>query len=462
MQAIGLRMKHGWKTRDQEDSGRLFSNQALMSLILPLVIEQILAVSVGMADTMMVSSVGDAATSGVSLVDMINNLFINVFAAVATGGAVVSSQYLGQKRKNQACRAANQLILITGIVAAAIMMFCILLRGRLLNVIYHGVAEDVMDYAVIYLIISAASYPFLAVYNSCAALFRSMGNSKISMEASIVMNGVNIAGNALFIFGMGWGVAGAAIASLISRVIACAILLALLRNEKLDIHIDRDWKWNPQMVRQILNIGIPNGIENSIFQLGRVLVVGIIALFGTTQIAANAIANNLDGMGVLPGTAMNLAIISVIGRCVGAGDFGQAEYYAKKLIKITYAINGISCGLVILTIPLTLRLYGVSGEARQLGAILAVIHCGCGMLIWPIAFCLANVLRAANDVKFPMTVSILSMLIFRIGFSYVLAIGLGWGAIGVWWAMVVDWIVRAAFFGWRFLSGRWKTFYKAA
>lgn len=452
-------MKNGI-TRNQGD-GRLFSNQDLKRLIFPLIIEQILAVSVGMADTMMVSSVGDAATSGVSLVDMINNLFINVFAAVATGGAVVSAQFLGQRRKDQACRAANQLILITGIVAAAIMVFCISLRENLLGVIYHGVAEDVMRQAVIYLVISAASYPFLAVYNSCAALFRSMGNSKISMEASIVMNGVNVAGNALFIFIMGWGVAGAAIASLISRVIACGILLVLLRNEKLDIHIIRDWKWDGRMMKQILHIGIPNGIENSIFQLGRVLVVGIIALFGTSQIAANAIANNLDSMGVLPGMAMNLAIISVIGRCVGAGDFGQAEYYAKKLLKITYIVNGICSSLVILTMPLTLRLYGVSEEALRLGAILAAIHCGCGILIWPVAFCLANVLRAANDVKFPMCVSILSMIIFRIGFSYVLAIGLSWGAVGVWWAMIADWIVRASFFIWRFLNGKWKTFYQA-
>lgn len=446
----------------QESGGMLFSNQDLRRLIFPLIIEQILAVSVGMADTMMVSSVGDAATSGVSLVDMINNLFINVFAAVATGGAVVSAQFLGQKRRDQACRAANQLILITGIVAAAIMILCITLREGLLHVIYRGVAEDVMRNAVIYLVLSAASYPFLAVYNSCAALFRSMGNSKISMDVSIVMNVVNVAGNAVFIFWMGWGVAGAAIASLISRMIACGILMYLLRDEKLDIHLIGDWKWNGRMMKQILHIGIPNGIENSIFQLGRVLVVGIIALFGTTQIAANAIANNLDSMGVLPGVAMNLAIISVIGRCVGAGNFGQAEYYAKKLIKLTYVINGVCCGLVIVTMPLTLRLYGVSEDALRLGAILAVIHCGCGILIWPVSFCLANVLRAANDVKFPMCVSILSMIIFRIGFSYVLAIGLSWGAIGVWWAMVADWIVRAGFFVWRFVNGRWKTFYRTA
>ena len=447
---------------EQNEAGaRMFSNQDLKRLILPLIVEQILAVSVGMVDTMMVSSAGEAATSGVSLVDMVNTLFINIFAAVATGGAVVSSQYLGQRRRDRACQSANQLILITGTLSLIIMGLCILLRRGVLVLLYGGVAEDVMANALVYLTISALSYPFLAVYNSCAALFRSMGNSKISMQASIIMNIINVIGDSLFIFVFHWGVAGAAAASLISRMTACFILLVRLGSQNLDIFIGGKWKFNFRMVKQILGIGIPNGIENSIFQLGRVLVVGIIAMFGTTQIAANAIANNLDGMGVLPGQAMNLAMITVVGRCVGAGDFDQAGYYAKKMMKITYIVNGLCCIAVILTMPISLSLYRLSREALELGAILVLIHDGCAVFLWPSSFCLANVLRAASDVRFPMCVSILSMIIFRIGFSYLLAVGLGMGAVGVWWAMIADWTVRSALFGRRFASGKWKTFYHA-
>ncbi len=435
----------------------LFSNQDLARLIGPLIIEQILAVTVGIMDTMMVSSAGEAATSGVSLVDMISNLIINIFAAVATGGAVVTSHHLGRGDRREARRSAGQLLVITALIAVVIMVFSIVCRRPLLNTLYRGIEADVMRNALIYLVISALSYPFLAVYNSCAALFRSMGNSRISMQVSIVMNLINVAGNAWFIFGMGWGVAGAALATLISRIVACVVLFVRLHNPGLEVCLERGWlRWDGATIRRILHIGIPNGVENSIFQLGRVLVVSIIATFGTVQIAANAVANNFDGMGVLPGQAMNLAMITVIGQCVGAGDYDQAEYYAKKMMKITYLINSLCCACVILSLPLTLKLYNLSYETLKLSFFLILIHDGFAILMWPSAFTLANVLRASGDVRFPMVVSIASMIVFRIGLSYVIGIGMGLGAIGVWIAMVVDWIARMSCFIGRYMSGRWK------
>lgn len=457
MQSIHDMKKQPVKKKELNPSNGLFTNQVLKRLIVPLIIEQILAVTVGMADTMMVSSVGEAATSGVSLVDMINNLLINLFAAISTGGAVVSSQFLGQKNKDRACEAANQLLLVTGLISVVVMAVTILFRRGFLGLLYGSIEADVMKNALIYLVLSAVSYPFLAIYNSCAALFRSMGNSKISMQVSIIMNMMNVCGNALFIFVLHMGVAGAATASLISRMVACLILVMRLRNKGLEIHImPKHFKWNRSLVRKILHIGIPSGVENSVFQLGRVLVVGIIAMFGTAEIAANAVANNLDSLGVLPGQAMSLAMITVIGRCVGAGDFNQADYYAKKMMKLTYLINGLCCAGVLLTMPLTLRLYGLSDTTLKLAALLVLIHNGCAIFLWPASFTLTNVLRAANDVKFPMVVSIMSMVILRIGGGYILAVVLGLGAVGIWCAMVLDWIMRVTLFVGRYRSGKWK------
>ena len=444
-------------------SSYLFSNTDLKRLIIPLVIEQILAITVGMADTMMVSSAGEAAASGVSLVDMINTLLINLFAAVSTGGAVVASQFLGQRRPDRAREAANQLVLVTGLISLLFMAGAICFRRALLHLLYGNIEADVLQNALTYLIISAFSYPFLAVYNSCAAIFRSMGNSKISMQAALVMNIVNISGDALLIFGLQLGVAGAALASLAGRMTACFILLVRLHNQKLPVFLNLHhggWKFRPAMVRSILHIGIPGGIENSIFQLGRVLVVSMITLFGTSQIAANAVANNLDGLGVLPGQAMNLAMITVIGQCVGAHDFKQAEFYAKKMMRLTYLINGLCCAAVILSMPLTLQLYGgLSEETLKLAFLLVLLHDGFAILLWPASFTLSNVLRAANDVAYPMVVSILSMVIVRLGIGHFFAVSLGFGAIGVWVAMVLDWVVRLFFFVRRYCSGAWKTFY---
>ncbi len=437
----------------------LFSKEDLKKLIIPLIFEQTLAIMVGMADTMMISSVGEAAVSGVSLVDMFNNLIISVLAALATGGAVVTSQYIGAGKREDACRSAKQLIVSALVITMVITLLVIAARKPILNLFFGSIEADVMKNALIYLVISALSFPFLAVYNCSAALFRSMGNAQITFKVSVLMNIINVAGNAVCLFLLKMGVAGVAIPTLLSRALAGILLYILLRNPENMIYLTKErFRLEPAVVRKILYIGIPSGIENGIFQLGRVVVVSIIAGFGTAQIAANGVANSLDGVGCIVGGAMNLAMITVIGRCVGAGDEGQVRYYTKKLLRITYVSTAIINITMLSMLNWILSFYGLGEEAARLSYILVMIHNGMAIFLWPASFVLPNMLRACNDVRFTMVVSIFSMIIFRIGFSVVFGIQMELGAIGVWMAMLLDWIFRVCCFVGRYLKGSWRRY----
>ena len=441
----------------------MFSRKALTKLIVPLVIEQFLAVLVGMADIMMVSSAGEAAVSSVALVDLINLLILNIFAALATGGAVVAAQAIGARDRERASHIANQLIYIVFGISVVITILVLLLKGPLLRLLFGQVEQTVMAGAISYFAITALSYPFIAVYNGGAALFRAMGNSKVSMGISALMNAINIAGNALCVFGLGMGVEGVALPSVVSRAVAAVVILLLLRNPRNLVHLEHlfSFRFDPPLMSAILRIGIPNSLENSVFQLGRVLLVSLISTFGTVQIAANAVANNLDGMGVIPGKAISLAMITVVGRCVGARDDEQAIYYTRKLTLWAYIAMALSNGAILIFLPKLIGIYALSGETMVLSELLVQIHAACAILLWSPSFVLPNALRAANDVKFTMVVSILSMAVWRLGFSYLLCSRLGWGAVGVWIAMVIDWICRVTCFALRFGSGAWKTKYQA-
>ncbi|HIX32890.1 MAG TPA: MATE family efflux transporter [Candidatus Gemmiger avium] len=440
--------------------GYLFSNEALMALMVPLVIEQFLAAAVGMADTMMVSRAGEAAISGVSLVDMINKLIFQLLAALATGGAVVTSQFLGARARHKASDSAGQLVLLSALAGTGIMLFTLALAHPMMRLFFGQITDDVMAAGLLYLRIVALSYPFLALYNAGAALFRSMGNSKVSMQVSVLVNVLNVIGNAICVFGLGMGVAGVAIPSLISYIVGAALMLWLLRSPDMPLPVGFTIRLQGDMARSILGIGIPSAMENSVFQLGRIVVVSMISLSGTVQIAANAVANNLDGLAIIPGQAYELAMIAVVGRCIGARDMRQARYYTGRLMKGSY-LSLAAVSLVMLAgLPLLLGLYEISDATWQLAWLLVVIHLTVGMLIWPASFVLPCALRAANDVKFPMWVSILSMVIWRLGFSYLLAVRMEWGAVGVWIAMVVDWVCRTICFAGRWKSGRWEHFYK--
>ena len=441
--------------------GPIFTTNDLLRLIVPLLIEQLLATTVGMADTMMVSRCGEAAISGVSLVDMINNLIINLLAALATGGAVVVSQYLGAGRKKETDDSAGQLVLLSLLLGLGLGLFSWALARPMLRLFYGSIEADVLDAGVRYLQVTALSYPFLALYNAGAAIFRSMGNSKISMQISLLMNAINIVGNAVCIFGLNMYVEGVAWPTVISRALAAALILAACGRKSNTVQARMTLRVDGGLARRILGIGIPSAFENSLFQAGRIVVVSMISLFGTVQIAANAVANNLDGMGCIPGQAISLAMITVVGRCVGAQDNEQAAAYARRLLKGTYLTMGLFNGAILLFVKPLVGIYALSGETMELAILLVRIHCGCGLLLWPVAFVLPNALRAANDVRFTMTVSVLSMAVWRLGFSYLLGVQMGYGSVGVWIAMVIDWICRSACFVGRFRSGVWKTKYLA-
>lgn len=310
----------------------MFSTEQLQKLIYPLIIEQILAITVGMADTIMISYAGESAMSGVSLVDMINTLMINIFIAVSTGGAVILSQYLGSKNTKKASKAASQLIMISAVIAIVFMIVFILGNHFILKLFFGAIEFDVMKNAKIYFLISACSYPFIAIFDSCSAIFRSMGNSKVSMEISVGMNILNGIGNAILIFGFSMGVMGAALSTLFARIIGTLFIFILLdrRRNLVAVSVKEIFTWDKEIIYRILYIGIPSGIENGIFQLGRVLVVSIISTYGTAQIAANAVANGLDSMGTIAGQAMNLAMLTVIGYCMGAGKKKKLFFIQKN------------------------------------------------------------------------------------------------------------------------------------
>ncbi|MBQ5709425.1 MAG: MATE family efflux transporter [Anaerotignum sp.] len=435
-----------------------FSNHDLKRFILPVIIEQFLALLVGMADSIMVASSGEHAVSGVSLVDNIFILLIYLFAAMATGGSVVMGQYLGQRNQEKANQAVNQLILFTGLLAVVITAGLYLSRNLILHNVFGDIEANVMEAAKTYLLIVSASIPFLALYNAGAAVFRTMGNAQVPMYLSMAMNAINVGGNALLIFGFHMGVAGAAIATLVSRVISGVIITILLTKPTLMLHLQRPFSFRLDfaMLKKIAHIGIPNGLENGMFQLGKIMVLSIITGFGTAAIAANAVSNIIATFQVLPGMSVGMAVITVCSRCIGAGDYDAARFYTRKIVKLVHILIICFSAVTLLALPGIMYLYNLSPEAAGFTKQIIWYHGICCMVFWPEAFTLANTLRAARDVRYCMILSIVSMWVFRIGFSYILGVKMGLGVFGVWIAMTIDWAVRAALFIVRYRGTKWQ------
>ena len=442
----------------QKPINPLFTRQALVALLLPLIAEQALSVTIGLADTLMVSSVGEAAVSGVSLVDSFHTLMIQVMSALATGGAVVTSQYIGHREPKNAKAAAAQILFVLASFSLVVAAVVVVGRHAILRGIFGSIDADVMRYAETYFLLSALSYPFIGLYNAGAALFRAQGNSKISMLSSLVMNVINIGGNAVLIYGFGMGVLGAALASLVSRAVSCLVVLWLLQRPACPLRVDGLRALAPDggLIRRILRVGIPAGIENGMFQIGKLSVSSLTSTLGTAAIAANAVANTTTTFLNIPANAVGMAALTVVGQCLGAGEKEQAVYYSRRLLLTAY------CGAWVMNLSaflfanrFAISLFNLSPEAQTMALQVMVWFNFVSLFFWPSSFTLPNILRAAGDARFTMAVSILSMWVFRVGFCYVMVLGFHGRLLSIWMGMFLDWVFRSLCFFVRFARGRW-------
>lgn len=447
----------------------LFSRRDLWRLIFPIIIQQILLFITGTVDTVMVAAVGDPAVSGVSLVNTLDTLLILFFNSLVTGGTVVVAQIWGSGDHPRARRVAKQLTWAAVGMATLLTAVILLVRDPLLTALFGEVEADVMGYARDYLFWIAFSFPFLAVVNTVGSLFRVVGDTFRPMIVTLVVNVINVGGNALLIFGLGLGTAGAAMSTTLVRILAAVLLFVMMQKKLHPIYLEKPWKYRPDfsVIKKILAIGVPNGVEDGMFQFGRLLTQSLISSMGTAVIAGNSVALQLCNFQYMVGGAFSAAIIAVVGRCVGAGDRGQARGYSRLLLLLSYfSVGAVALFTATFSVPLV-GIFHLSAESTALGVQLTVFHCIVAILIWPSGFVLPSSFRAAGDVRFPLIVSLSCMWILRVAGAYLLALpsisvfgwfsipGFGLGIWGVWFAMIADWIVRVLFYLIRYFSGAW-------
>lgn len=435
----------------------MFSKKQIWALLIPLMVEQWLTALMGTMDTMMVSSAGSAAISAVSLVDAINVLVIYVFSAMATGGAIICAQYLGRGDRAQAQETGKQLIITVMGISLLVTAAIIILRAPLLRLIFGCVEEAVMRDALSYLLITAISYPFIALYNAGAALFRVDGNSRLPMAISTISNLINIALNALMIFGMHMGVAGAALATLISRVFCAVVIMAYLRRDHQAIVIRDYAKIRPDGKRiiNIMSVGIPTGVENGMFQLGKLAIQSSVSTLSTTAIAAQAMAAVLEGLTSHAQLGIGIGMMTIVGQCMGANREDEARKYIKRLTGYSYAFTLFICAVIALLVKPVTIISGMEAAAAALTVEMTLAICIVKPIAWSMAFVPAYGMRAAGDVRFSMIVSATVMWVCRVVISTVLIRAFNVGPMGVWIGMFCDWTVRAIIYFFRFRSGKW-------
>ncbi len=438
-------------------SQHLFSNKALRKLLIPIMVEQLLSSLMGTIDTMMVSNVGSAAISAVSLVDSINILVIQALSALAAGGAILCSQYLGSENKAEANRSAGQVLLVMTALSAALSAICLLLRDPMLRLIFGQVDADVMANSRTYFLFTLLSFPFIGLYDAGASIFRAQNNTRTPMVISVISNLLNIIGNAVLIFGFGMGVAGAAISTLISRIFCAVTVLWQLRSPLQPISVRHYGKIRPDfsLIKRVLFIGIPSGIENSMFQFGKLAIQSTVSTLGTAAIAAQAMTNILESLNGVAAMGVGIGLMTVVGQCIGAGRKDEAIYYIKKLSWLAEIVIIVCCLAVLaITKPITV-IGGMEPESAQLCFRMVVFITITKPISWVLSFIPAYGMRAAGDVKFSMITSCLSMWLCRVSLCVFLCRALGFGPIAVWIGMFADWSVRAVVFSWRFHSRKW-------
>lgn len=442
-----------------EQQQHMFSNRLICSLLIPVVLEQLLNSIMGTADTMMVSNVGSAAISAVSLVDSINVLVIQAFSALAAGGAIVCAQYIGQKNKEKANESARQVLFIITAISVAVSLICLVFQKPLLRLIFGSVEPAVMSASETYFFYTALSFPFIAAYDSAASIFRAQDNTKGPMIISMISNVMNIAGNAVMIWVFHMGVAGAALSTLISRIFCAVVVIIQLRKERegQEIVVRDYFKILPDwsMIRRILGLGIPSGVENSMFQLGKLAIQSTVSTLGTAAIAAQAMTNILENLNGIAAIGVGVGLMTIVGQCLGAGRKDEAVYYIKKLCVIAEVIIIISClGVFALTKPITI-LGGMEKESADMCFHMVMWITIVKPLVWIMAFIPGYGLRAAGDVKFSMIVSCCTMWACRFCLCVFLIRVMGFGPMGVWIGMFADWTLRGIIFTWRFHSRKW-------
>lgn len=441
-----------------DDSQKRFTDAMLKAMIVPLLIEQLLQMVVGLADTMMVSYAGEAVVAGVGLDTMIYTIFIYLFTAISAGGSVVVAQYIGSRERKNGNLSASQIFHLSGVISLICMVLMVLFGSRLLELMYPATEPQTMEACKTYMWIVALSFPANAIYNAGAAVYRTMGKTAVTMKVSMAANLVNVAGNAIGIFVLHAGAAGVAWPTTVSWYVAAAIMTVLCFRKKNTVTIE--WKHilrlDIGMSRRILGVAIPNSIENTLFQAAKVVLGMLVATFGTSQIAANSTGQTFWSLAACMGTAMSTVFITVIGQCVGARDEAAAEWYMRKLTRLSIVLAALWNGAVMILTPLLLPLYDLSQETKTLILIIVAIHNLFSATVQPFSMPLSAGLRAAGDVQFTMWASIFCTVVCRTLLSFILAKWLGLGVIGIALAMAMDWCIKAGLDIWRFRSGKWK------